>query len=282
MHPGALLIAVAALLACPQARAETLLERGDYLVNRLMGCGNCHSPRGPGAAGRAFSGGVQTFDEPWFRVKGANITPDRETGIGAWSDADIKKAITEGVRPNGTPLAETMPSAFYRILTARDLDAVVAYLRSVPAVRNEVTPPVYKAAASASVYPPAARRFDDADVADPKKRGVYLSTLAHCMACHARTSEAEPANYVGAFGKGGRLFKGPWGETRAANITSSRSAGIGAWSDAELRRALTEGTAPDGRRLRPPMIDHVGHYRGWKAGDIDALIAWVRSLPPID
>ena len=143
---AALSLVIVLLAAIPRADAETLLERGDYLVNHLMSCSNCHSPRGPGAASRALSGGVQVFDEPWFRVKGANITPDRDTGIGTWSDDDIKRAITLGVRPNGTPLAETMPSAFFRILTPRDLDALVAYLRSVPAVHNEVTAPVYKAA----------------------------------------------------------------------------------------------------------------------------------------
>jgi mono/diheme cytochrome c family protein len=276
-------LVLALITACPSAEAETLLERGDYLVNRLMSCGNCHSPRGPAAASRALSGGVQVFEEPWFRVKGANITPDRETGIGAWSDDDIKRALTLGVRPNGTPLAETMPSTFFRILTPRDLDAIVAYLRSVPAVRNEVTAPIYKAASPPSpAYPLAAKRFSDADLSDPKKRGVYLSTLAHCMACHSRTSEDVAADYLKSFGRGGRAFKGPWGETRSANITSSRTGGIGGWTDADLRRALTEGLTPDGRKLRPPMIDHVGSYSTWKPADLDALIAWVRTIPPID
>lgn len=278
----ALILALAVFGFAPLAQGETLVERGDYLVNHLIGCGNCHSPRGPGAASRALSGGVQVFDEPWFRVKGANITPDRETGIGTWSDDDIKRAITKGVRPNGTPLAETMPSAFFRILSPGDLDAIVAYLRSVPAVHNEVTAPVYKAAAPSSpAYPLAAKRFSDADVADPKQRGIYLSTVAHCMACHARTSEA-PADYIKTFGKGGRAFKGPWGETHSANITASRTAGIGAWSDADLKRALTEGVTPDGRKLKPPMIDHVAYYRTWKPADLDALIAWVRTIPPLD
>ena len=283
MRNAALVLVMVMLALVQPVRAETLVERGDYLVNHLMNCGNCHSPRGPGAAARALSGGVQVFDEPWFRVKGANITPDRETGIGAWSDDDIKRAIVQGIRPNGTPLAETMPSAFFRILTPRDLDAVVAYLRSVPAVHNEVMAPIYKAASPVSPsYPPAARRFSDADLADPMQRGVYLSTVAHCMACHARTSEAAPADYIKSFGKGGRIFKGPWGETRSANITSSRSAGIGSWSDADLRRALTEGVTPDGRKLKPPMIDHVGYYRTWKPADLDALIAWVRTIPPLE
>lgn len=279
---AALIVIVGIVAGMQPAFAETLRERGDYLVNHLMGCGNCHSPRGPGAASRALSGGVQLFDEPWFRVKGANITPDLVTGIGAWSDADIKKAITRGLRPNGTPLADVMPSAFYRILTPRDLDAIVVYLRSVPAVHNEVPTPVYKAEAPPSTYPLAVRGFSDADLADPKRRGIYLSTIGECMACHARVSVETPADYVKDFGKGGRVFKGPWGETRSRNITSSRTAGIGAWSDADLKRALTEGVTPNGRKLRPPMIDHVGYYRTWQAADLDALIAWVRTIPPID
>src|SRR5262245_57269542 len=100
-----------AVLIATGAGAQTLLERGNYLVNGIMGCGNCHTPRAQGqqVKERALSGGFQVFDEPWFVVKGSNITPDRDTGIGAWSDADIKRAMTEGVRPNGVPLALVMP-----------------------------------------------------------------------------------------------------------------------------------------------------------------------------
>ncbi len=77
------------------------------------------------------------LDEPQFTVKGSNITPDRETGIGAWSDADIRQMMTEGVRPNGVPVAQ-MPYPFYKIMTPGDLDAVVAYIKTVAPVRNEV------------------------------------------------------------------------------------------------------------------------------------------------
>ena len=276
--PGVL----ALIYATVGVSAETLVERGDYLVNHLMACSNCHSPRVNGVPTRALSGGVQLFNEPWFTVKGANLTSDRDTGLGAWSDDDIKRAITQGVRPNGTPLAEVMPSAFYRILTPRDLDAIIAYLRTVPAVRNEVPAPIYKAEAPPSAYPLAATRLNEADLADPLKRGLYLSTLGHCMACHSRVSSDAPADYVKAFGKGGRLFKGPWGETLAANISADRKAGLGAWSDTDLRRALTEGVRPDGRRLKPPMIDYVAYYRTWNAADIDALVAWVRTIPPVE
>src|SRR5436305_1953487 len=83
--------------------AQTAVERGDYLVNVVLSCGNCHTPRGPGGVfdmTKQLSGGPQTFDEPTFKVKGANITPDIETGIGSWSTDDIKTTITTGVRPN--------------------------------------------------------------------------------------------------------------------------------------------------------------------------------------
>ena len=67
-----------------------------------------------------------------------------------------------------------------------------------------------------------------------------------------------------------------------ANITSSAKAGLGGWSDAEIRRALTEGVSKDGHKLKPPMIDYVAYYKTWTSDDMDALIAWIRSIPPIE
>ena len=96
-----------------------------------MTCGNCHSPKGPPdvVAGKDFSGGLR-FNEPPFDVTAPNITPDKETGIGAWSDADIKKLLRTGMRPNGVPVAVVMPTGFYDIITDGDMDAIVAYLRT--------------------------------------------------------------------------------------------------------------------------------------------------------
>src|SRR4029453_2263147 len=88
--------------------AQGSVERGKYLVEGLLTCGNCHSPRGPGGVidqSRAFSGGMQEWDTPAFKVKGANITPDPDTGIGKWTDAQLKKALIEGTRPDGGQLA---------------------------------------------------------------------------------------------------------------------------------------------------------------------------------
>src|ERR1700749_362665 len=106
------LVGAAVITFASAANAQSPVERGDYLVNSILTCGNCHTPRGPGGVfemSKQLSGGPQTWDEPTFKGKGANLTPDPDTGIGKWSDADIKRALQEGKRPNGTPLAPIMP-----------------------------------------------------------------------------------------------------------------------------------------------------------------------------
>ena len=118
---------------------SALVKRGDYLVNGILTCGNCHSPKGPTGdiMDKAFSGGL-SWDEPPFKVTAPNITPDKETGIGKWSDADIKKLLRTGMMPNGVHIAMVMPTGFYHIMTERDLDAVVAYLHTIKPINNKV------------------------------------------------------------------------------------------------------------------------------------------------
>jgi mono/diheme cytochrome c family protein len=278
-------IAIAAVLLAASivpASPETLLQRGEYLVNAVMGCDGCHTPR-PGGQfdmSKRFSGGSMVFDEPEFTVRGSNITSDKETGIGTWSASDLKRALTDGVRPNGVPLAPQMPFVFYRILTATDLNAVVAYVQSVAPVRNEVPPPVYKAPAHIVPVPNANTSIGDTVPADPVKRGFYLATIAHCMECHSRKPGAGQ-DYVNWWGKGGAEFKGPFGVVAARNISSHRERGVGAWTDDELRRALTHGVGRDGRAFKPPMARQI-YFSKMTTVDIDAIIAWVRTIPPIE
>jgi len=127
-------IAGLAVFVSSVAWGQSPIERGSYLVDAVMVCDGCHTPRGPAGfiMEKRFSGGSQTWDEPAYTVKGSNITPDRDTGIGAWSEADLKRLLVEGVRPSGVSVAPQMPYAFYKIMTPRDLDALVAYIRSVP------------------------------------------------------------------------------------------------------------------------------------------------------
>jgi mono/diheme cytochrome c family protein len=264
------------------ANADTLLERGSYLVNSVMACDGCHTPRQPGgfAMERRFSGGSQTWDTPAYTVKGANITPDRDTGIGTWTHADLKRALTEGVRPNGVLLAPQMPFVFYKILTERDLDAVATYILSAPAVRNAVQTPSYKAEMKYTLVPGAEKPMAEADLRDPVRRGFYLATIGHCMECHARRPDGVQ-DFVSWFGRGGFEFRDTWGAAVARNITSHKTAGIGDWSDAEIKRVLVEGIGRDGRTLKPPMARHI-YFKHMTEDDIGAIIAWVRTLPPLE
>jgi mono/diheme cytochrome c family protein len=273
-----LIAAFSVTLGSAQAQSA-LVKRGDYLVNGILTCGNCHSPKGPPAAiaGKDFSGGL-TFDEPPFKVTASNITPDKETGIGKWSDADIKKAIVEGVRPTGVRLAEIMPSAYYPILTEGDLNGIVAYLRSLKPVKNKVPDPIYKIALPHHVYPGAEKPYKPADMKNKLKLGFYLVTIGHCLECHTPFGAGGAPDFKNSLGKGGREFPGPWGVSKSRNITSHKTAGIGAWSDADIKRAITEGKRKDGSPLKPPMA--FGAYAKMTGADLDAVTAYVRTLPP--
>ena len=278
-------VSAALLMLAAGAQAQTLLERGSYLVNGIMTCNHCHTPKdkaGNPIMERQFSGGAQRFNEIPFSATGPNITPDRETGIGNWSDADIRRALTQGVRPNGVQLAIIMPYPLYKVLTPRDLDAVVAYMRSVAPLRNQVEPPVYKMQQVPYLYPGAEKPMSEDDLRDPVKRGLYLASLAHCMHCHAERKNDVP-NYRTGAGKGGREFKTPAGVVvKGANITSHPTSGIGAWSDAEIKRAMTEGVSRDGRPLAQTMAQYKIYFSRLTEEDLNALVAWMRSLPPLE
>jgi mono/diheme cytochrome c family protein len=280
-----LLLVLLFIAAGARAQQPSLLERGSYLVNGIMTCNHCHTPKekpgGDPVMARQLSGGSQRFDEIPFTVTGPNITPENETGVGAWSDAELKRALTEGVRPNGVRLAIVMPYPLYRVLTPRDLDAVVAYVRSVAPIRNQVEGPVYKMEQVVYTFPGAEKPMSEADLRDPVKRGLYLASLAHCMHCHAERADDVP-NYRTGAGKGGRMFKTPAGMVKAANITSHPIAGIGSWSDAELKRALTEGISRDGRPLAVTMAQYKVYFSRLTDEDLSALVAWMRSLPPLE
>jgi mono/diheme cytochrome c family protein len=267
-------MAVVALSAT--ASAQDAVQRGDYLVNTIMTCGNCHSPKGPPAAiaGKDFSGGLR-FDEPPFDVTAPNITPDKNTGIGNWSAAEIKKSIIDGVRPNGVPLAPIMPSDFYAILTPGDADAIVAYLQSLKSVSNKVPDPIYKQPFSLHRFPGTEKPMAAADMRDKIKHGFYLVSIGHCLECHTPMSQGRLE--LDKIGKGGREFYGPWGTSLSRNITPSKTAGIGDWTDAEIKRAITEGKRKDGSPMKPPM--GYGYYARMTDSDLNDVIAYLRTLP---
>jgi len=276
-----LLASLAALVTGAQAQNNNakadLIKRGDYLVNGLLTCGNCHTPKGPTGdiKDKAFSGGL-SWDEPPFKVTASNITQDKETGIGSWSDADIKKVLRTGVRPNGTPVAMVMPSSFYQIMSERDIDAVVAYLRTIKPIKNTVPAPVYKMTQVHPPFPGGEKPYTEAMMGDKVKKGFYIATIAHCMECHTPMGP-RGRDFVNDLGKGGFEFPGPWGKSVSRNITSSKEKGIGAWTDAEIKRAITQGVSKDGSKLKPPMGYH--YYATMTGDDLDAVVAYLRTVP---
>jgi len=272
-----LLVAILATTATA-ALAQTPVERGKYLVTTIMTCQNCHTPKGERGApvfSRDLSGGL-TWDEPPFKVTASNITQDKTHGIGAWTDAEIRATLRTGKRPNGVQLAEIMPTSFYGIITEADTDAIVAYLRTVKPIDGTVPDPVYKIALPHVPVPGTEKPFTEADMADPVKKGFYLASIGHCFECHTPMGP-RGRDFANAYGKGGFDFPGPWGVSTSRNITSSKTKGIGDWTDAEIKRAITQGISRDGSHLKPPM--GFEFYANMTDADLTALVAYLRTVP---
>jgi mono/diheme cytochrome c family protein len=147
--------AVLLLAGAAAARADDAVARGGYLV-RVMGCGDCHTPGvflGKPDFARALSGSDVGFEVPGLGIHwGPNLTPDKETGLGRWSEAEIIAAITTGVTPDGTRLIPTMPFNDFAALTAEDRHAVAAYLMSLPPINNQVPAPTRPGEAATHPY----------------------------------------------------------------------------------------------------------------------------------
>ncbi len=274
------LAALAVAVGATAAAAETPVERGRYLVETIAGCGNCHTPRGPKgefAAGKELAGGFVIEEKP-FRAVATNITPDKETGIGNWTDAQIAKAIREGLRPDGSLIGPPMPIELYRKLSDSDLAAIVAYLRTVKPVANKVVEKsVYRIPLPPNYGPPVAS-VPDVPRTDKVKYGEYLAgPVGHCIECH--TPLVRGHRDWSRIGQGGQEFEGPWGVSVARNITPHPTDGIGRWSDAEIKRAITQGISKNNAKLAPPM--GFSFYAKMRDEDLDAVIAYLRTLKPL-
>lgn len=270
------LVLVAALAA--PAAAETPLERGAYLVRGIAGCGNCHTrqtPDGP-VPGMELAGG-NPIKLKMFDAFAPNITPDPETGIGGWTDDEIITAIREGRRPDGTIIGPPMPVEMYAGISDDDVRAIVAYLRSVPPVKNKTPKSVYRIPLPKSYGPPV-KSVAAVDPKDAVAWGGYLAgPVGHCVECHTPLVRGH-RDYDNAFGVGGFEIPGPWGVSVSANLTPHAVDGIARYSDADLKRIIATGVRPDRTRLLPPM--GFAYYRTIRDADLDAIVAYLKTLPP--
>ena len=269
----AALVAATTLTGISGANAEPSVARGDYLVNSIMGCGNCHTPAGPNGpmADKALSG--QMVDKSAaFTAIAANITPGGE--VAKWTDAQLAKAIREGIRPDGSLIGPPMPFEVYKHISDDDLASIVAYLRTVPAVENDPGKSEYHIPLPPAYGPPIEHV---ASVPEGKtaEYGAYLAAIGHCLVCHSPMDDKGMTLMDTKAGAGGMQFPGPWGISVSANITPT---GIGHYSDAELKQVLLTGTRPDGTHLLPPMPS--AFLANLTSDDADALIAYLRTLAP--
>jgi len=276
----AAMVAILAVVSSQNlARAEdSPLGRGTYLMNSIVACGNCHTPKGPDGlpmAGQELAGGF-VIDTKAFHAVTPNITPDPETGIGKWTDEQIIDAIRNGKRPDGTTIGPPMPVQFYRSMSDTDVRAIVAYLRSVRPITNKVEKSVFRIPLPDS-YGPKVTNVADVPRQNPNEYGHYLADIAHCMECHTPLVKGQhDMSRVGAGGQ--ELPVPPAGTVVSANLTPANPDGVAGWTDAQVEATITTGVRPDGRRLVRLMA--FDWYKNIDKGDLDALVAYLRTLKP--
>lgn len=265
----------------PQVATESI-ERGAYLVEGIAGCGNCHTPRDQqGALIEDMNlAGAFVIEEAAFTAYAPNITPDEQTGIGGWTDEQIGRAIREGVRPDGRILGPPMAFAFYREISDSDLQSIVAYLRTVPAVSNVVPRTEFNIPLPPSWGPPV-ENVPEVRRDDEVAYGAYLSgPVGHCMECHTPLVQGQLD--LQRVGEGGNVYERPFRldfSAVSSNITQHRELGLGSWTDEEIKRAITEGMSRNGRQLQPFM--GFSFYQNISEEDLDAIVAYLRTLEPL-
>ncbi|QND70226.1 cytochrome c [Tardiphaga robiniae] len=257
----------------------SLVVRGKYLAD-AADCVACHTSQG----GKSYAGGL-AIKLPFGVLYSTNITPDMETGIGNYSDRDFIDAVQRGIRHDRARLYPAMPFTSYTYMTDRDVLAVKAFLFSLPPVRaaprhNSLLFPFDQRWAMALWSRLFARddRFQPNATRDLEwNRGAYLAeALAHCGECHTPRNLAMALNNRQKFG--GAVTAG-W---RAFNITSDKNAGIGAWRDEDIVSYLSTGSGSAHGTASGPMGEAVDHsFSKLAPEDIRALVAFLRSVPPI-
>lgn len=265
------------------------LVRGKYLFDRVAVCGDCHSERdftrfgGPiipetEAAGFIFPA------ELGFpgTIVSRNITPDKETGIGNWTDGEIIRAIREGVSRDGRTLFPLMPYQSFRKMSDEDVYSVVAYMKTLKPVKR-VRPPTrinFPVSMLIKSAPQPAGTVPSVDRNDPHKYGEYLVTIGGCEGCHTPAEKGEPV--PGKRLAGGMVFKTPVGMVVSANITPDPDTGIGKYSEQDFvnkfyqyRKYVEQGppkVGPESLTLMPWLF-----YCQMEESDLKAIFAYLKT-----
>lgn len=282
------------------------LERGQYLAENAAGCMGCHSQRDwsvlghPLKPGTFGAGGDPIFDKPTMpgRVHPPNITP---YNLKSWTDGELVRVLRTGVRKDGEPLFPFMPYQSYAQMSQEDLYSIIAYLRSLPEVKNDVLPRRLDPPLNLIVrtIPKDAPPFPEpVDRKDGVAYGKYLVTLGSCSDCHTPVNDKhEPL--PGMFLAGGQEFKyvgsdlkahPGGGVLRVPNITADPETGIGSWSKGQFIARFAEWRGAKGKaRMKKldldrgdylPIMPYV-EFAGMSDADLGAIYDYLRSVPPV-
>jgi mono/diheme cytochrome c family protein len=253
------------------------VARGRYLT-QAADCQACHTAEG----GKMFAGGL-AFRTAFGSIYSPNITPDVQSGIGAWSDADFLKAVHEGIARDGERLYPAFPYAAFTYLTDEDVLAIKAYLFTLAPVKN--VPPENQLSFPynqrwlmtfwSGLFNPKQRFEPVADQSPEWNRGAYLAeALAHCGDCHT------PRNLLQALDNKYKFAGALTAGWRAYNITGDSTSGVGAWSETELAQYLSTGHAQGRGTASGPMAEAVDlSFEKLTPSDIRAIVVYLRSVP---
>jgi mono/diheme cytochrome c family protein len=265
---------------------KDLVAQGQYLFAVAGGCA-CHTvPK------ETQHTGGRAFPIPFGKVFSTNITPDKQTGLGDWSDQQIYDAMRSGIRRDGSPLLPVMPYEAYSGMAQQDLKALIAYIRTLKPLKR-ATPelqtwlPLMRKVA-APLYVKMFAQFSNSPTQAPNggvERGRYLvNHVAICGDCHT------PRNSIGVLNRslylaGASAKNGPLGE-EAPNITPDKETGIGDWKREDIAELLITGTKPDFDNVQGLMyevIQGTSHgYKDLKREDALAIADYLKSIPPIN
>lgn len=265
--------------APPELANADPVTKGKYLAE-AADCAACHTAKG----GKPFAGG-RPFKLPFGTIYTPNITPDRETGIGAWSNAEFLRAVHKGIGRSGERLYPAFPYASYTLLTDADVLAIRGYLGTIPAIRQENIPNSFGfpfnqrwlMAVWSTFFNPSARFRPVAERSAQWNRGAYLVEAAgHCGECHS------PRTLMQAMDTRRKFAGGQAEGWNAYNITSDRLSGVGAWSPEDLASYLAKGHATGHGVASGPMAEAVELSTSrMTPSDIAAMVAYLRTIPPV-
>jgi len=275
-------------------RSPARVERGHYLYHVLADCEGCHSERdfkkfgGPVLAGMSGSGSVFPSDlELPGRIAPPNISQDLEHGLGAWTDGEIIRAVREGVSRDGRALFPMMPYESFSKMSDEDVESLVAYLRTMPAVKHVVPPTKVDFPVNVlikSVPKPVEGKVASPDVNDPLAYGKYLVTMGSCAECHTKMDKGAPVE--GMELAGGRIFRVAKFEAVSLNLTPDMETGIGAWDETRFLdkfrgyRNFNEANLPEAVQANFTVMPWLA-YRNFKDEDLKAIYAYLRTTKAI-